>query len=74
MRGNSHVRFGARDEETCPGNGARRFIPTLPKFPTLLCLSPRNLPQLDRVCAVTALAGVTFSRDPEGARGAGNGE
>jgi hypothetical protein len=29
MRGNSHVRFGAGDEETCPGNGARRFIPTL---------------------------------------------
>ena len=31
MRGNSHVRFGAGDEETCPGNGVRRFIPTLPK-------------------------------------------
>jgi hypothetical protein len=31
MRGNSHVRFGAGDEETCPGNGARRFIPTLLK-------------------------------------------
>ena len=29
MRGNSHVRFGAGDEETCPGNGVRRFIPTL---------------------------------------------
>jgi hypothetical protein len=33
MRGNSHVRFGAGDEETCLGNGVRRFIPTLPKFP-----------------------------------------
>ena len=33
MRGNSHVRFGAGDEETCPGNGARRFIPTLPENP-----------------------------------------
>ena len=31
MRGNSHVRFGAGDEETCLGNGARRFIPTLPE-------------------------------------------
>ena len=30
MRGNSHVRFGAGDEETCLGNGVRRFIPTLP--------------------------------------------
>ncbi len=30
MRGNSHVRFGAGDEETCLGNEARRFIPTLP--------------------------------------------
>ena len=33
MRGNSHVRFGAGDEETCPGDGARRFIPTLPESP-----------------------------------------
>ena len=33
MRGNSHVRFGAGDEETCLGNGVRRFIPTLQKFP-----------------------------------------
>jgi hypothetical protein len=32
MRGNSHVRFGAGDEETCPGDGARRFIPTLPNL------------------------------------------
>jgi RNA-directed DNA polymerase len=39
MRGNSHVRFGAGDEETCPGNGARRFIPTLPKTGTALSLS-----------------------------------
>ena len=31
MRGNSHVRFGAGDEETCLGDGARRFIPNLPK-------------------------------------------
>lgn len=38
MRGNSHVRFGAGDEETCPGNGARRFIPTLPAGPTELSL------------------------------------
>jgi hypothetical protein len=30
MRGNSHVRFGAGDEETYLGDGARRFIPTLP--------------------------------------------
>ena len=30
IRGNSHVRFGAGDEETCLSNGARRFIPTLP--------------------------------------------
>jgi hypothetical protein len=33
MRGNSHVRFGAGDEETCLGDGARRFIPTLPADP-----------------------------------------
>jgi hypothetical protein len=33
MRGNSHVRFGVGDEETCLGNGARRFIPTLPETP-----------------------------------------
>ena len=32
MLGNLHVRFGERDEETCPGNGARRFIPTLPSL------------------------------------------
>ena len=31
MPGNLHVRFGEGDEETCPGDGARRFIPTLPK-------------------------------------------
>ena len=30
MRGNSHVRFGERGNETCPGNMARRVIPTLP--------------------------------------------
>lgn len=29
MQGNLHVRFGEGDEETCLGNGARRFIPTL---------------------------------------------
>lgn len=33
MQGNLHVRFGAGDEETCLGNGARRFIPTLPENP-----------------------------------------
>jgi hypothetical protein len=38
MRGNSHVRFGAGDEETCPGNGARRFIPTLPENSAALSL------------------------------------
>lgn len=30
MLGNSHVRFGEGDEKTCPGNGARRLIPTPP--------------------------------------------
>lgn len=39
MRGNSHVRFGAGDEETCLGNGARRFIPTLPEPHSALSLS-----------------------------------
>ena len=29
MQGNLHVRFGEGDEETCPGNGIKRFIPTL---------------------------------------------
>jgi len=38
MRGNSHVRFGAGDEETCPGDGARRFIPTLPATAAWLSL------------------------------------
>jgi len=39
MQGNLHVRFGAGDEETCPGDGARRFIPTLPKSLAVLLLS-----------------------------------
>ena len=39
MRGNSHVRFGAGDEETCLGNGVRRFIPTLQIPPLALSLS-----------------------------------
>jgi hypothetical protein len=43
MRGNSHVRFGAGDEETCPGNGARRFIPTLPDLSLLYRISVRPL-------------------------------
>ena len=30
MQGNLHVRFGEGDEETCPSNGIKRFIPTLP--------------------------------------------
>ncbi len=38
MRGNSHVRFGAGDEETCLGDGARRFIPTLPETLAFLSL------------------------------------
>lgn len=42
MRGNSHVRFGARDEEACLGNAARRFIPTLPKASSSLSLPSRN--------------------------------
>lgn len=45
MRGNSHVRFGAGDGETCLGNGARRFIPTLPKRGAALFLeraAPRS--------------------------------
>src|SRR5271156_22963 len=29
MPGNLHVRFGEGGEETCPGNGVKRFIPTL---------------------------------------------
>lgn len=33
MLGNLHVRFGAGDEETCLGDEARRFIPTLPANP-----------------------------------------
>ena len=39
MRGNSHVRFGAGDEETYLGDGARRFIPTLPNSTAHLFLS-----------------------------------
>lgn len=40
MLGNLHVRFGEGDEETCPGNGARRFIPTLPATAAALSLFP----------------------------------
>ena len=29
MPGNLHVRFGVGDEETCPSDGIKRFIPTL---------------------------------------------
>jgi hypothetical protein len=28
MQENLHVPFGEGDEETCPGNGVKRFIPT----------------------------------------------
>jgi hypothetical protein len=38
MRGNSHVRFGAGDAETCLGDGVRRCIPTLPADPARLSL------------------------------------
>lgn len=38
MQGNPHVRFGEGDEETYPGDGARRFIPTLPKTGAALFL------------------------------------
>ncbi len=48
MRGNSHVRFGAGDEETCLGNGARRFIPTLPDGPAELSLSNLAVPRPPR--------------------------
>ena len=45
MRGNSHVRFGAGDEETCLGDGARRFIPTLPENLSALTLGAlRGIP------------------------------
>jgi len=46
MQGNLHVRFGAGDEETCLGNGARRFIPTLPANPvrTLTLGALRGVP------------------------------
>lgn len=40
MQGNLHVRFGEGDEETCSGNGARRFIPTLPRLATADSNSP----------------------------------
>jgi hypothetical protein len=43
MRGNSHVRFGAGDEETCLGNEVRRFIPTLPANAAALSLSAKGL-------------------------------
>lgn len=46
MRGNSHVRFGAGDEETCLGNGVRRFIPTLPKTAAALFLYSGRARQL----------------------------
>ena len=48
MRGDSHVRFGAGDEETCLGNGVRRFIPTLPKRAAFLSLSPLREAQVAR--------------------------
>jgi hypothetical protein len=43
MRGNSHVRFGAGDEETCLGDEARRFIPTLPVVSATVMLSVTSL-------------------------------
>ena len=30
MLGNSHVRFGERDGETCLGDGVKRLVPTPP--------------------------------------------
>ena len=42
MRGNSHVRFGAGDAETCLGDGVRRCIPTLQESPTFLSLYGRD--------------------------------
>ena len=58
MWGNSHVRFGAGDEETCPGNGARRFIPTLPENPvrTLTLGALRGVPAEGGVPATKAPA------------------
>lgn len=53
MRGNSHVRFGAGDEETCLGDEARRFIPTLPANPvrTLTLQGALRRPPRKRGCA-----------------------
>jgi hypothetical protein len=53
MRGNSHVRFGAGDEETCLGDGARRFIPTLPETPASLSLYEAGTPQLSSDAGTT---------------------
>jgi hypothetical protein len=47
MLGNSHVRFGEGDEETYPGNGARRLIPTPPAAMAVLKKIESQL--LDRV-------------------------
>ena len=62
MRGNSHVRFGAGDEETCPGDGARRFIPTLPENPSALSLSGRCgvFPQKGSAETIGSAAGEGF--------------
>lgn len=58
MQGNLHVRFGAGDEETCLGNGARRFIPTLPENPvcTLTLGALRGVPAEGGVPATSAPA------------------
>ena len=55
MRGNSHVRFGAGDEETCLGNGVRRFIPTLPNSPRRLSLGWRQWIAVARKSSVVAV-------------------
>ena len=60
MRGNSHVRFGAGDEETCLGNEARRFIPTLPTDPVRTLTPQHRRPdahfakRIARACAILA--------------------
>src|SRR5271166_1331335 len=66
MRGNSHVRFGAGDEETCLGDGARRFIPTLPGFPAALSLL--------RVCRRPGWRSKCCSRPIDAGERTGSGE
>lgn len=70
MQGNLHVRFGEGDGETCSGNGARRFIPTLPRETPPNATSPRcwrmDAPHINRPRRCDTAMTFDESRAPHG--------